>query len=386
MRALVAAQVALCFVVYFAAGLFTATLDRMANQSTGFAAERLLVLETVARSPQPPAVWDQTLEQLRSVPGVESAALTGFPLLGGNGWNGFIWVNAAPTDVLGYFLAVTPGWVKTMGIPLLDGRDLTPNEVYPGAAIVNEAFAKQCFGGKNPLGLWFEKATGDGVTRDRFQVVGLVRDARYRNMREPITPTAYVPFHTVNAAGALRPKAAGTFVVRIFSQNPLPLAPVLRREVPRGGPALRVSNVRTQEELVQRHTVRERLLAMIGLFFAVVALLLSGTGLYGVLAYSVLQRRRELGIRIAIGAPSGDIARRVTWDVFTMVFLGTLVGVAAGLSAARYIEALLYQVKPTEPAAIAIPALVILAAALLAALPAVIQAVRIDPVTMLRSE
>src|SRR6185436_1182543 len=108
MHALIAVQVAFCFVVHFAAGLFVATLDRLANQSTGFSSERLLVLDVNAKSPQPPVAWDQAAERLRAVPGVESVALDGWALLNGNGWNGFIWVDGAPTEVLSYFIGVSP--------------------------------------------------------------------------------------------------------------------------------------------------------------------------------------------------------------------------------------------------------------------------------------
>jgi putative ABC transport system permease protein len=386
MHALIAAQVAFCFIVHFAAGLFVATFDRLANQPTGFSAERLLLLDTAARRAQLPAVWDQTAEHLRAVPGVETVALAGWPLLSGNGWNGFIWVDGAPTEVLAYFLGVSPGWTEAMKIPFFDGRDLRPSETHPGVAIVNEAFAKQCFGGVNPIGRSFEKESGDGVTRTRFHVVGLVRNARYRNMREPITPTVYVPFHSTDAKGALQPKASGTFIVRSSTANPLALASILRQEIPRARPEFRVSNIRTQTELNQQHTVRERLLAMLAVFFAVVALLLAGLGLYGVLDYSVLQRRREIGIRMAIGAQAGDIARRVTVDVFTMVLVGAFAGLALGLVSVRYVETLLYEVKATELAMLALPSGTILAAVLLAAAPAVIRAVRIDPVKMLRAE
>jgi ABC-type antimicrobial peptide transport system permease subunit len=139
-------------------------------------------------------------------------------------------------------------------------------------------------------------------------------------------------------------------------------------------------------ELVQAQTVRERLLAMLALFFAVVSLLLAGVGLYGVLDYSVLQRRKEIGIRRAIGAQAGGIARLVAVDVLSMVCAGGLAGLALGLVSVRYIEALFYQVKATDPLMLALPSLIVFAVALVAALPAVIHAVRIDPVSMLRSE
>jgi len=196
-------------------------------------------------------------------------------------------------------------------------------------------------------------------------------------------PVAYTPFHRIDDKGTM---LGGTFVVRTGSRNPLALASILRREVSRARPEFRVSNIRTQMELEQSQTVRERLLSMLALFFAVVALLLAGIGLYGVLDYSVFQRRREIGIRVAIGAQAGDIARRVTVEVFAMVVAGALAGLALGMTSARYIETLLYQVKPTDLGVLALPSLTILLAALIAALPAVIHAVRIDPVSMLRSE
>jgi predicted permease len=385
MNALIAAQVAFCFVVLFGAGLFMATFDRLSRQPTGFSSERLLTLDTVARRPQPAALWEQAAEHVRGLPGVEKVALAAWPLLSRNGWNGFIWMNGAPAgDVLTYFLGVSPGWLETMKIPLIDGRDFRAGDTFPGVAIVNETFAMQFFNGVDPIGKWFEKQQGDW--RARVQIVGLARDARYRDMREPITPTVYVPLTSMDAKGALRPLGSATFLVRTTSANPLALASVLRHEVPHARPEFRVSNVLTQVEINASHTIRERLLAILALFFAAVALLLAGIGLYGVLDYSVLQRRREIGIRMAIGAQPGDIAQRVTAEIFSMVLVGSLAGVVLGMISVRYIEALLYQVKPGDLTMLVLPSLTILAAALLAALPAVIRAVRIDPVTMLRAE
>jgi predicted lysophospholipase L1 biosynthesis ABC-type transport system permease subunit len=284
-----------------------------------------------------------------------------------------------------YLLQALPGWIDAMKIPLIDGRDFRPADTYPGAAIVNRTFAKAYFNGEDPVGKPFEVVFSGGW-RLRFECVGLVGDVTYRDIREPILPQAYFPFHSIDAKGALQPIGQGTFIVRTASSNPLALASILRREVLRARSEFRVSNIRTQTEINQSHTVRERLLARLALFFGMVALLLAGVGLYGVLDYSVLQRRHEIGIRMALGAQAGDIARRVTVAVFSMVLAGALAGLALGLASVRYIETLLYQVKASDPRMLALPALTIIAAALLAALPPVIRAVRVDPAKTLRAE
>jgi len=376
-------QTAFCFLVLFVAGLFVATFERLSNQPTGFSADRLLTLETVAQPAQSTILWDQVADHLRALSGVEKVALAGWPLLKGDATISSISVNGQPaSEDVAYFLDVSPGWADVMRITFIDGRDFRASDSYPGVAIVNDAFAKRYFNGENPVGKYFEKAEG----HIPLQVVGLVRNARYRDIRGPILPVVYVPFQSVDTKGAFEPRDWGTFIVRTSSSNPLALASILRREVPRARPEFRVTNIRTQTEINQSHTIRERLLARLALFFAVVALLLAGVGLYGVLDYSVLQRRREIGIRMALGAEAGDIARRVTVDVFSMVLAGALAGLALGFAAARYIQTLLYQVNPTDPRMLALPALTILAAALLAALPPVIHAVRIDPAKTLRVE
>jgi putative ABC transport system permease protein len=184
----------------------------------------------------------------------------------------------------------------------------------------------------------------------------------------------------------LHAKGRATFIVRTRDADPLRLASVLRRKVSEARPGFRVSNLRTQAEINQAQTIRERLLATLALFFAGVALLLAGIGLYGVLNYSVIQRSREIGIRIAIGAPVAHIGRLVSGDVMAAVSLGAVAGLALGMASVRSIESLFFQVKATDPAMLALPSLAILAAAILAALPAIIHAARIDPAIMLRSE
>jgi len=378
MHALVAVQAAFCVLVLYVAGLFGATFERLSREPTGFSADRLLTLETVAASPQPASYWNQVVEHLRATPGVETVALASRALLSGYSSNDAVAVEGGPPSAdEAYFLTVSSGWVQAMKIPWIDGRDFRAGDTYPGVAIVNETFTKRFFGGRNPVGRSFDRATDEGA-RLRLRIVGMVRDARYLDMRGPMLPVAYVPFS--------QPVGRGTLIVRTSSANPRVLVEVLRREVPRARPEFRVSSVETQAEIDLVYTVRERLLAMLATFFAFVALLLAGVGLYGVLDYSVLQRRREIGIRLAIGAQAGGVARLVTAEAFSMVLAGALGGLALGMVAARSIASLFYRVKPTDWDVLALPSLAILAAALLAALPAVIHAMRIDPATALRAE
>lgn len=385
MHALIAVQVAFSFLVLFVAGLFLSTFERLSHQPVGFSTERLLVLNVVThRYNEPISLWDQVAERLRRLPGVEAVAYADWPLLDGYSFkvDAVSIDGARPTGAPAWFMNVSPRWIDIMKIPLVAGRDFRPSDTSPGVAIVNEAFARQYFDGENPIGRWFEGTSGY-MRGQRFEIVGLVRDARYRYLREPVLPVAYTPFHRLEAKGTLK---GGTFMVRTSNSDPRALASTLRREVTRARPEFRVSNVHTPEDLIQAQTVRERLLAMLALFFALVALLLAGIGLYGVLNYTVFQRRREIGIRIAIGAPASHIARNIAFDVCLMAIIGALAGAALGIASVRYIETLLYQVKATNLGVLAVPSLTILAAALLAAMPALVRAVRIDPADVLRAE
>src|SRR5215831_1016942 len=179
MHALIAVQVAFCFLVLFVAGLFAATFDRLSHQPMGFSPDRVLALDTVAQRAVSPVAWDQAAGELRAMPGVESVAVAGWPLLYGRAWNGFVSINGAPPHpVLAYFLNVSPEWLDAMKIPLVDGREFLSTDTTPGAAIVSETFAKQFFNGTSPIGKKFARG------REVFQVVGMVRDAPYRSVRE----------------------------------------------------------------------------------------------------------------------------------------------------------------------------------------------------------
>jgi putative ABC transport system permease protein len=355
-----------------------ATSDRLSHQRTGFSAERLLTLETVTREPLSDALWNQVAEGLRTVPGVEASALCEWPLMTGGSWSGFISVDGAePSPVDSYFLSVSPEWRAMMKIPLLQGRDFRADDTRPGTALVNEAFVRQYLVTGSPVGRPFDVVLNERQ-RLHYKIVGVVGDARYRDMREPMRPSAYFPFKG-NYSRA-------TFVIRTASANPLAMAAALRAAVARARPGFRVSNIRTQTALIEQHTARERLLSILALFFGVVALSLAGIGLYGVLDYSVLQQQREIGIRMAIGAKPAAIAQGLILHLFALVLAGSLIGIILGFGSVRFIEALLFEVKATDVGVLALPTVTIFAVAMLAALPAIVRAVRIDPATMLRLE
>jgi ABC-type antimicrobial peptide transport system permease subunit len=269
-----------------------------------------------------------------------------------------------------------------MKIRLVSGRDFRADDTSPGAAIVNETFAKTFFPGQDPIGRTFER----GANEPTNKIVGVTPDAPYDDLRAPSRAVFYVPFAEVGNKSAPRAVDFATFVIHTDGQNPLALANSLRQIIAQRHNGLRVSNITTQLDLVRDQTVRERLLAMLAAFFAAVALLLAGIGLYAVLNYTVLQRRREIGIRMAIGSTRAGIVRLVTLDVFIMIMLGGCVGVALGVGAARSVESLFYQVKATDADMIALPACAILLTALVATLPAVLRALRTNPTEILRVE
>jgi predicted permease len=383
---IVAAQMTFCVFVLFVAWLFVASFDRLTNRPLGFSGDDVLVLETEVRGgAQSAAIWTEVAEHLQRTPGVVSSAFSGWALMSGNGWSAAVrregWREPKSANVL----SVSPGFLDTMRIGLRAGRDVRPGDTPPtigqqgppraGVGIVNEAFARAYFEGSSPVG----HSVNVRQWQDAYvsmEIVGVARDAAYRNVRDPVPPTIYVPF-----VG----RGNGVLLVRTAS-NPLPLAATLRKEVSRSRSDFVVRNVATQGALVQSQLIRDRLLATLSLFFAAVALLLAAIGLYGVLNYAVVQQHREIGIRMALGARAAAVVRQVATTKLASVVLGAAIGLVAGLTFGRTVHTLLFQVKPTDPLTLAVPILILAAAALLATLPPAIRAVRIDPAQTLRAD
>jgi predicted permease len=375
---LTAAQAGFGFLVLFVATLFITSFERLSKQPTGFNPDRVVTLETLTAAPVKAVFWEQVADRLRSLSGVEAVGLSEWPLMTGESWNNLVSVNGRPNSrVSSYFLSASPAWREVMRIPLLAGRDFSAEDRMPGSAIVNDVFAKEYFGGGDPIGKSFDMVTFGG-SRLSFRVVGRVADARYRDMREPMAPVAYVPFTSAYSRA--------TFIVRTVIENPLTIASRLRQEIVRSRADFHVSSIRTQNELIESHTVRERLLAMLALFFAAIALLLAGVGLYALLNDAVLQRQREIGIRMALGAKPGAVAMRIATQTLVMVSIGVAVGLLFALAGVSYIKSLLYGVKATETGVLAAPGAIILILAFIASMPAAFSAARVDPAKTLRAE
>lgn len=377
-HSLTAAQAGFGFLVVFVATLFITSFERLSKQPTGFDSDRVVTLETLTAAPVKAVFWEQVADQLRSLPGVASVGLSEWPLMTGESWNNLVSVSGRPNNQApSYFLSTSPAWREVMRIPLLAGRDFRAGDQMPGSAIVNAEFAKAYFGGGDPIGKSFDVANFDGA-RSSFRVVGQVADARYLDMREPMAPVAYVPFTSEYSRA--------TFIVRTVNENPLTMASLLRQEIARSRADFHVSSIRTQNELIESHTVRERLLAILALFFAAIALLLAGVGLYGLLNDAVLQRQREIGIRMALGAKPGAVAIRIATQTLAMVLIGVAVAFMFALAGVSYIKSLLFGVKATEIWVLAAPGAIILILAFIASMPATFAAARVDPARTLRAE
>jgi predicted permease len=386
MKTLVGAQMAFCVFVLFVAVLFVATLARLSRQPLGFTHDRVLVVDAMWPDKSPsPETWRQIVDRLRVSPGVESAAFSGWTFLSENRWTGTVFVPGRPVETPpAYFLDVSPGFFRTMRIAMSEGRDFRPGDIapnlkehdepVPGVAIVNAAFARVYFDGESAAGRTV-MIRPRSLVQIPMEIVGVVADTAYANVRDPMRPIVYLP------AGA---RSNGTFSIRT-ADEPLMLASTIRRLVSEARAGTRVQ-VLPMTSLVKRQMIRERLLAALTMFFAVIALLLACIGLYGVLTYSVLQQRREIGLRMALGAQAMQVATRVTRDMTVIVGCGALIGLAGGFGFGRMIERLLFEVKAVDPFPLLMPLATLGLGAILAAVPPVLRAVRIDPVQILRSE
>jgi predicted permease len=378
-RPLLAAQTAFTFVVLLVGGMCLASFSRLLQIDAGFNRDELALVSVEAQALQPLGSWTQLVERLQETPGIQSASLSGWGLFEGRGRNKEVRIPGRAMD--GYapwFLPVSPRFFETMGMRLLDGRDFEWRDAQPelpSAVIVNESFARRYFPGESALGRRFLRIDAGRMPAPQ-DIIGVVTNAKYTSIREAAPPTVYDP---------IRPDVSATVEVRTQLELES-LAVLLRDVVPRVHPAFRVTDITMQSTLIDNSLVRDRVLALLAAFFSTVAVVLAGVGLYGVLSYSIVQRTREIGIRLALGARPVRVASLVVSEVGLMMAIGLGAGVICGAAASRFITALLYQVKGTDTWSLAAPLICLFIVCALAALFPILRATRVEPTTALRYE
>lgn len=382
-RPLIAAQTAFGFMVLFVAGLCLASFAKLLGTDPGFDANDLAIVRVEAGEfrdggPKALAAWVQLVEHVKQMPGIESASLSGWGLFEGRGRNKSLRIPGRAVDSEDpWYLPVSPRFVETMRIGLAGGRDFEWRDAQPetpSAVIVNQSFARRYFPGESPLGKRFSRVDGSELVTQ--EIVGIARDAKYTSIRGTAPPTVYDPFRPAESASLqIRTQMAGSSLIAL-----------LREELPRVHPAFRMVDLTMQSALIDNTLTRDRALALLSAFFSVVVIVLVAVGLYGVLSYSVVQRTREIGIRLALGARPTEIAGMVVSEIGVVTALGLGLGLAGGIAASRFVIALLYEVKASDLWSIAGPLTCLLLACALPALFPALRAARVDPMTALRHE
>jgi len=380
-------QIALSMALLVAAGLFTKSLLNVARVELGINVERLITFgvspELNGYKPQRSQILFERLEnELRAVPGVTSVTVSLVPAIAGSNWGTDVSVEGfkggPDVDANARFNEVGAQYFHTMGIRLLAGREFTPADTLsaPKVAIVNQAFAKKFNLGNGVVG----KRMGANEKNElNIEIVGLVQDAKYSQVKQQFPPLFFTPYMQDDSIGQ------GTFYVRT-GVEPEQLLQTLPKLVARLDPSLPVQNLRLMTEQVRNNVFLDRFVTVLSAAFAVLATLLAAIGLYGVLAYTVAQRTREIGLRMALGAAPSRVRGMVLRQVAIMTLVGGVIGLTAAIWIGRASESLLYQMKGSDPTVLVAAAILLTLVALGAGLIPAHRASRIDPMRALRYE
>ena len=324
------------------------------------------------------------MNRIESLAGVRAASLSGFtPLTPSDLAIPVIVPGAsdADDDTEVHFTQIYPHYFAALGIPVLSGRELDRADMGPDSpivAVINETMARVVFKNQDPIGRQFAYNYGGGGPPVR--VIGIARDAKYKSLREESMPMAYLPFLQAKTG-----RGQMTLLVRSVG-NQAALAATVRQEVQKFYPESPLSEIRTLAQQVDASLVQERLIASISGLFAVLALVLAATGLYGILSYSVARRTNEIGVRIALGASRGEVILMVLHEELNMVLLGVAAGVPASLAIARVLSSRLFGIGATDVNTYVGALALLLATALLAGYLPARRATSVDPLTALRYE
>ncbi len=388
-RILVIAQVALSLVLLVNALLFVRSLHKLLTLDAGFDESGVLATEIkfAPTKSQPPSRYElqrEILGRIRLLPAVQQAAATSIFPISGNRWNDrFQFVGAQPPGKLfmSNFSRVSSAYFRTLGTPLLAGRDFNDHDVAnsPAVAIVNQSFSKEFLNGANPIGQRIRLDTGPGEPEASFQIVGVTKDAKYLSLSDPFSSTVFTSVDQV----AVPPR--GTI---ILSRSELGLASqvaAIKREMAAINPALSLKFYTLHSEIADS-LLRERLMATLSGFFGFLAALLASIGLYGVMAYIVARRRGEIGIRMALGANRTSVLKLIGNECGKLLAVGLLLGIGLSLAASQAVTKLLYGLTPNDPLTIVLSVLLLALVALPASLIPAIRASRMDPMQALREE
>jgi len=387
-RALVIAQVALSLALVAGALLFSRSLNKLLTVDTGFRQEGILIANVGFRRLNVPqerrlAFKNELLGRIRAIPGVEAASDTSLVPLSGDAGGNDVWLDGEDSQQKRntYRSSVGPDYFKTLGARLVAGREFDERDTTdtPKVAIVNEAFARMLLNGANPVGrsFWIEKTPLDPETR--YEIVGLVKDTKYGELREEFVPIAYI-----STAQNPRPVAGGQFLIR-SSLPQSEIVAAMRRLLAEINPAIGVS-FRGFKTMIEESVLRERLLASLSGFFGLLALLLACIGLYGILSYSVTSRTNEIGIRMALGAKTRNVLWMIPREAMLTVIIGVVVGLPMTWALTRLASTLLFDLKPTDPISLLLATLSMLAVAVVAGYLPARRAARVDPMVALRYE
>lgn len=378
---LVVFQIALSVVIVFAAGLLTRTLASLATVDLGFQPDRIIKMDVDPAADghsaaEASAIFDGILKRARELPDVKAASLSANPPFGSVALSMSIKVPGQTSEPVVYFDFISPHYFETLGQRLLRGRDFDEHDGKNSSrvAVVNEKFARHYFSGHDPIGDKFRQGQGGAD----IEIVGVVRDASEGNVRLGPLETVYLPEKQSQTSGL-------TLLVRTAG-DPQRVIPALLGIVQRIDRRLPVYSVHTMDIDIQAGYSGARILGFLSALFAALATLLAGIGLYGVLAYSVVRRTREIGIRLAIGAQKQDVAGLFARESFLLLLIGLTIGAPVALISARAFRSLLFGVAATDPFTLTISVVTLAAAALLATSIPLWRAARVNPVIALRHE
>ncbi len=386
-NALVTVQIALSMALLVSAGLFVKSLSNVSKVDLGIKTENVVVFGLSPelngyKADRSAQLFSQVEDALAAIPGVTDVTAGMVPLLSGSNWGSDVAVQGfkkgPDTDANSRYNEVGPGYYKALGIPLLAGREFTQSDRNGATrvAIVNEAFAKKFGLGRDAVGKYMGNGRGDSLN---LLIIGLAKNASYSEVKAEVPPVFVIPYKQDSTTGALN------FYVRTtgdVTQTLRAIPAVIRRL----DPNLPIENLKTLPQQVKENVFLDRMISTLSAAFALLATLLAAVGLYGVLAYSVAQRTKEIGVRMALGADRSRVRTMVLRQVGVLTAIGGVIGIAGAIAIGRGAKSLLYEMSGSDPVVITVSAVLLTLVALSAGYLPALRASRVDPMQALRYE